>query len=357
MTTVMRVGGPAPYDVAIGPGTTALVAEMVGGATTVAVIADPTVRGHATRIAEAVGASGVAVRVLDIPAGEEAKSLVTVARLWDELGEGRLTRNDAVVAVGGGATTDVAGFVAATWLRGIRVVHVPTTLLAMVDAAIGGKTGINTAAGKNLVGSFHPPAGVVVDLDVLATLPAAQWVNGMAEVLKAGFIADPAILELVETDLAGATVPTGAAARELIERAIAMKVDVVSRDLKEAGPREMLNYGHTLGHAIERLEDYRIPHGHAVSIGMVFAAGLGKAAGTIDGETLMRHQVLLASTGLPTSYRRDALPDLVELMRIDKKARGDKLRFVVLKGVAHPVILDDPDPAMLEAAYREVCRP
>jgi 3-dehydroquinate synthase len=329
---------------------------MISEAGRAAVIADPTVRGHATRIAEQLAATGIDVDVLDVPAGEAAKSLATVARLWDELGDLRLTRNDAIVAVGGGATTDVAGFVAATWLRGIRVVQAPTTLLAMVDAAIGGKTGINTAAGKNLVGSFHPPAGVVVDLDVLTTLPAEQWVNGMAEVLKAGFIADPAILELVEADLAAATVPTGAAARELIERAIAMKVDVVSRDLKEAGPREMLNYGHTLGHAVERLEGYRIPHGHAVSIGMVFAAGLGKAAGLIDGETLMRHQVLLTATGLPTSYRSDALPDLIELMRIDKKARGDKLRFVVLKGLAHPVILEDPDASMLDAAYREVCR-
>ncbi|MGN6474228.1 MAG: 3-dehydroquinate synthase [Mycobacteriales bacterium] len=353
----MRVGGPAPYDVAIGPGTTSLVPQMVDGATTVAVITDPTVGGHATQIAESLRAGGVAVDVLSVPPGEEAKSLATVARLWDELGSRRLTRNDAVVAVGGGATTDVAGFVAATWLRGIRIVQVPTTLLAMVDAAIGGKTGINTDAGKNLVGSFHPPAGVVVDLDVLETLPAEQWVNGMAEVLKAGFIADPEILQLVEGDFDGAARPTGAAARELIERSIAMKVDVVSRDLKEAGPREMLNYGHTLGHAIERLEDYRIPHGHAVSIGMIFAAGLGKVAGTIDGETLMRHQVVLASTGLPTSYRPDALPDLVELMRIDKKARGSKLRFVVLKGLAHPVILEDPEPGMLEAAYREVCRP
>ncbi|HVT65163.1 MAG TPA: 3-dehydroquinate synthase [Mycobacteriales bacterium] len=356
MTTVMRVGGASPYDVAIGPGTTSLVPEMVSGATTVAIVVDPTVATHAARIADGLRARDIAVVVLPVPAGEEAKSLTTVAHLWDELGAARLTRNDAIVAVGGGATTDVSGFAAATWLRGIRIVQVPTTLLAMVDAAVGGKTGINTDAGKNLVGSFHPPAGVVVDLDFLATLPKEQWVNGMAEVLKAGFIADPAILELVESDFAGASNPNGPSARELIERAIAMKVDVVSRDLKEAGLREMLNYGHTLGHAIERLEGYRIPHGHAVSIGMVFAAGLGKAAGTIDGETVMRHQVCLAATGLPTTYRPDALPELVELMRIDKKARGDKLRFVVLKGLAAPVMLEDPDPSMLDAAYREVAR-
>ena len=201
MTTVMRVGGGTPYDVVIGPGTTSLVPELVDGATTVAVIVDPTVAVHAARITEDLRANGIAVVTLTVPAGEAAKSLATVAGLWDELGAARLTRNDAIVAVGGGATTDVAGFAAATWLRGIRVVQVPTTLLAMVDAAIGGKTGINTAAGKNLVGAFHPPAGVLVDLDCSATLPRDQWVNGMAEVLKAGFIADPEILDLVEADL------------------------------------------------------------------------------------------------------------------------------------------------------------
>ena len=148
----------------------------------------------------------------------------------------------------------------------------------------------------------------------------------------------------------------GAPAVELIERSVAVKVEVVSRDLRESGPREILNYGHTLGHAVERLEDYRIPHGHAVGIGMVFAAALGKVAGTIDGEALMRHKVLLSAIGLPTTYRADALPELIELMRIDKKSRGATLRFVVLDGIGKAVMLEDPDPAMLEAAYREVAQ-
>ncbi|HEX3705213.1 MAG TPA: 3-dehydroquinate synthase [Mycobacteriales bacterium] len=356
MTTVMRVGGGAAYDVVIGEGLASLVPSMLEGAATVAVIADPAVTSRAKDVVEVLREAGIGVEQIDVPAGEDAKSLATVAGLWERFGQHRLTRSDGVVAVGGGATTDVAGFAAATWLRGVRVVQVPTTLLAMVDAAIGGKTGINTDAGKNLVGAFHPPSGVLVDLEGLATLPDAQWVNGMAEVIKAGFIADPAILDLVETDLQGAAIPTGAPSVELIERSISVKVEVVSRDLRESGPREMLNYGHTLGHAIERLEDYRIPHGHAVSIGMVFAAALGKVAGTLDGEALMRHKVLLAAIGLPTTYRVDALPDLVELMRIDKKTRGAMLRFVVLDGIGKPVMLEDPDPAMLEAAYREVSR-
>lgn len=354
MKTVMRVRGSSPYDVVIGRDLSGLVPELVGGATTVALVADPAVGRFAEVVAEVLRGSGVAVEPLTIPAGEAGKSLITVAGLWDDLGRMRLGRSDAIVAVGGGATTDVAGFVAATWLRGVRLVSVPTTLLAMVDAAIGGKTGINTAAGKNLVGAFHPPAGVLVDLDVLPTLPTDQWVNGMAEVLKAGFIADPEILGLVEADVPAAGKPTSDVAIELIERSIAVKVDVVSRDLRENGPREILNYGHTLGHAIERLEDYQLPHGHAISIGMVFAAGLARAAGALDGETLMRHKVLLAALGLPTTYRPDALPELVELMRVDKKARGAKLRFVVLDGVGKPMMLEDPEPALLESAYREV---
>jgi 3-dehydroquinate synthase len=189
---------------------------------------------------------------------------------------------------------------------------------------------------------------------VLATLPVEQWVNGMAEVVKAGFIADPMILDLIELDPVAAARPDGTHARELIERSIAMKATVVAADLKEAGPREMLNYGHTLGHALERLEDYLIPHGHAVSIGMIFAAGLGRHSGRLDDATVDRHRLALDAIGLPTSYRPDALPALLDGMRIDKKSRGSTLRFVVLDGLATPAILEDPDPELLAAAYAEV---
>jgi 3-dehydroquinate synthase len=317
-------------------------------------IVDPQVADRLQPMADALQAAGVRLESVTIAAGERAKDMNTVVALWDRLGAARLTRSDAIVAVGGGATTDVAGFVAATWLRGIRVVQVPTTLLAMVDAAIGGKTGINTAAGKNLVGAFHPPVGVLVDLEGLTTLPAAQWVNGMAEVVKAGFIADPTILDLVDLDPVAAASPTGPHARELIERSIAVKADVVSRDLRESGPREILNYGHTLGHAIENVERYSIPHGHAVSIGLVFAAALGRQSGRLDDATADRHRELLDRLGLPTAYRKGALPELLEVMRMDKKSRGSVQRFVVLAGLGKPAILDDPDPSLIEAAYAEV---
>jgi 3-dehydroquinate synthase len=353
-TTIAVGGGGGSYDVLVGHGLAGSVPAMLSGAASVAVVRPAVLGRHAAAVTDALRAAGVAVTEIDLPAGETGKATDTVVGLWDTLGRLAITRSDGVVAVGGGATTDVVGFAAATWLRGVRVVHVPTTLLGMVDAAVGGKTGINTSAGKNLVGAFHPPAGVVVDLDVLASLPAAEWVNGMAEVVKAGFIDDPAILDIIEGAPSACAVPDGPAARELIERSIRMKARVVTEDLREAGLREMLNYGHTLGHAVERLEDYRMPHGHAVSIGLVFAAALGVRAGRLDTDTAERHRALLEALGLPTRYPGDAWPRLLDAMRLDKKARGDRLRFVVLDGLARPGILEGPPQELLDDAYTEV---
>ena len=237
----------------------------------------------------ALASAGFTVHAEPVPPGEAAKDIAVAAGLWSKLAGHRLSRSDAIVAVGGGAVTDLAGFVAATWLRGVRVVLVPTTLLAMTDAAVGGKTAINIAAGKNLVGAFWPPAGVLADLDLLATLPRREYVSGLAEVIKAGFIADPVILDLIEADPAAASAPGGPHEHELVERAIAMKAAVVAADLRESGQREMLNYGHTLGHAIERAENYAIPHGEAVAVGMMFAAAVGRLAGRLDQPTADRH--------------------------------------------------------------------
>jgi 3-dehydroquinate synthase len=233
---------------------------------------------------------------------------------------------------------------------------VPTTLLGMVDAAVGGKTGINIAEGKNLVGAFHPPAGVLADLATLETVPRHDYIGGLAEVIKAGFIADPVILDLVEADPEGATTPAGPHTLELIERSVRVKAEVVSGDLKEAGRREILNYGHTLGHAIERNERYKWRHGAAVSVGMVFAAELGRLAGRLDDATADRHRSVLASVGLPLGYRGDAWPRLLDAMKVDKKSRGDMLRFIVLDGLAKPAVLEAPDPSLLAAAYAEVAK-
>ncbi|MBR7839363.1 3-dehydroquinate synthase [Actinospica durhamensis] len=301
-----------------------------------------------------LAAAGLKAITIEVPDAEEQKSAQVLAYLWSVLGQAGFTRTDAIVGVGGGATTDLAGFAAATWLRGVRVVHLPTTILGMVDAAVGGKTGINTAEGKNLVGAFHPPAGVLCDLGALETLPRNDFVAGLAEVVKCGFIADPRILELIEGDIDGARRYDGPHTKELIERAIRVKAEVVSQDLRESGLREILNYGHTLGHAIERNERYQWRHGAAVSVGMVFAAELGRLAGKLDESVVQRHRDVLGALGLPLTYQAGAWPKLLETMRVDKKSRADVLRFIVLAGLAKPVVLAGPDMQLLVSAFGEI---
>ncbi len=357
--TRIPVGGAAPYEVVVGTGLLGELPGMLGErAGRVAIVHPRALAVPADAVREDLAAQGFEAVVVEVPDGEDAKDLQVAGFVWSVLGQAGFTRGDAVVGFGGGATTDLAGFVAATWLRGVRVVHVPTTLLGMVDAAIGGKTAIDTAEGKNLVGAFHPPAGVLCDLAALETLPRNDYVSGLAEVVKAGFLADPRILELLEEDPQAATTPQGKHTRELVERAVRVKADVAGRDLRESGPREVLNYGHTLGHAIEKVERYRWRHGAAVSVGMVFAAELARAAGRLtaaDGDALVeRHRSVLASVGLPLTYAGGRWPQLLEAMKVDKKSRGDRLRFIVLEGLARPAVLEAPDPSLLVAAFGEV---
>jgi 3-dehydroquinate synthase len=356
--TRIGVGGERPYDVVVGHGAAAELPSLVGRQARTVVVIHPAGLGEIAEPAlRALRQAGYLAHPEQIPDGEAAKDIAVAAGLWSRLAARRVTRSDAIVGLGGGAATDLAGFTAATWLRGIRLVLVPTTLLALVDAAVGGKTAVNIPEGKNLVGAFYPPAGVVADLDALASLPRAEYASGLAEVIKAGFIADPVILELIEADPQRAAQPGGPHERELIERAVRMKAGVVAADLREAGPREMLNYGHTLGHAIERAECYRIRHGEAVAIGMVYAAAVARRAGRLDEVTARRHRAILAATGLPTGYRAGAWPELREAMAVDKKSRASRLRLVVLDGLARPGILDDPPEDLLEQAYAELSEP
>ena len=353
--TRIAVGGERPYDVVVGTAVLHELPALLGDQVrNVVVIHAAGLPGIAAPVCQALASAGYAVRREPVPGGEAAKDISVAAGLWSRLAAAGVGRSDAIVGVGGGAVTDLAGFVAATWLRGVRIALVPTTLVGMVDAAVGGKTAINTPDGKNLVGAFYPPAGVLADTGVLASLPPAEYASGMAEVIKAGFIADPVILDLVEADPAGAAKPGGWHERELIERAITMKAAVVSADLREAGLRETLNYGHTLGHAIERVEGYTVRHGEAVSIGLCFAAALGRLAGRLDASTAARHQSVLSAVGLPVRYRADAWPALRQAMAVDKKTRAAGLRFVVLDGLAAPAIMTDPPEELLELAYAEV---
>jgi 3-dehydroquinate synthase len=356
--TRIAVGGERPYDVLVGTGIMGELPGLVGGRTgTVVLIHAEGLEHLVTPAREALTGAGHTVHTEGVPAGEAAKDITVATRLWSRLAALKTSRSDTIIGLGGGAVTDLAGFVASTWMRGVPLVLVPTTLLGIVDAAIGGKTAINIPAGKNLVGAFHPPGGVLADLSALRTLPRREYVNGMAEVIKAGFIADPAILDLIEADPAAAAAPGGAAERELIERAIAMKADVVAADLREAeaGRRETLNYGHTLGHAIERAERYQIPHGEAVAVGMMFAAAVGRLSGRLDDATAKRHGEILTAVGLPVRYAGAASwEQLRDTMGVDKKTRGSRLRLVVLDGLARPGMLDDPPEQLLARAYRGV---
>jgi len=354
-TTRIRVGGQQPYEVVVGHGLLGELPTMLGDKVArVAVIHPKALSATGEAVRADLAAAGLNAITIEVPDAEEQKSAQVLAYLWTVLGQAGFTRSDAIVGVGGGATTDLAGFAAATWLRGVRVVQVPTTVLGMVDAAVGGKTGINTAEGKNLVGAFWPPAGVLCDLAALETLPRNDYVAGLAEVVKCGFIADPRILELIEGDIEGAKSYKGPHTQELIERAIQVKADVVSQDLRESGLREILNYGHTLGHAIERNERYQWRHGAAVSVGMVFAAELARLAGRLDESVVGRHREVLGALGLPMTYDAAAWPKLLETMRIDKKSRADVLRFIVLSDLAKPAVLAGPDMQLLVGAFGEI---
>jgi 3-dehydroquinate synthase len=356
--TVIRVATAAAYDAVVGHGLLGRLPGLLGDdVQRVALVSPDDLPGPASAVREAL-APTYDVLDLPIPPGEKAKTAEVAARCWDRLGAAGFTRSDAVVTVGGGATTDLGGFVAATWLRGVRVVHVPSTLLGMVDAAVGGKTGINTGAGKNLVGSFHEPSGVLCDLGLLAALPEAELRSGLGEVVKCGFIADPEILRLVEEH--GVPESGSPVLRELVERAVQVKADVVAGDLRERGGdaghpgREVLNYGHTMGHAVEQASGYGLRHGEAVAIGCVYVAELARLAGVLDDQVADRHRTAFARVGLPTGWAGATYDDLRARMAVDKKSRGSSLRFVVLADLARPQILVDPAEEHLRAAYDEM---
>jgi 3-dehydroquinate synthase len=298
--------------------------------------------------------SGFEVVLAGVPDSEDAKRIEVAAFCWGILGKSEFSRTDMIIGFGGGAITDLAGFVAATWLRGVAVLQIPTTVLAMVDAAIGGKTGVNTAEGKNLVGVFHSPKGVLVDLETLGTLARNELVAGFAEIIKCGFISDTEILDLVEGNIQDATDLSSELFLELVSRAIKVKALVVAEDFREQGLRETLNYGHTLGHAIELAERYKWRHGAAVSIGMVFAAELARVNGRLSMAEVQRHRDILSSLGLPVTYPASKWPQLLANMRIDKKARAGNLRFIVLDEIGKPRIMHAPTDEILFTAFQEI---
>ena len=286
---------------------------------------------------------------------EAAKSTSTLLQLWDWLGAAGFTRSDLIAGVGGGAITDLAGFAAATWLRGIDWVAIPTTIAGMVDASVGGKTGINSEYGKNLIGSFHSPHAVLIDIQWLSTLSDRDFAAGLAEVVKCGFIKDPEILNLLKGRSLAEIRANISLTTELIERSVKVKGDVVSSDFKESFDREILNYGHTFGHAVELDAKYMLRHGECVSIGMIFVAELSFDLDLISAELLTAHRDILMNLGLPTSYESTSWETLLGHMKLDKKARGNTIRFVALDGLGKTQRVEGPDERALLRAYEKVC--
>ncbi len=294
------------------------------------------------------------IHIFTVPDSEAGKSFETYQKVLDWLGAAGFTRNDLIVAVGGGAVTDLSGFVASSWLRGIDWVAVPTTLAAMVDAAVGGKTGINSEYGKNLIGSFYSPISVLVDLSWLETLSDRDFAAGLAEVLKSGFIVDGQIVELLKGKELAEIRADATLTLELISRTVAVKAKVVSGDFKESFDREILNYGHTLGHAIELHSRYALRHGECVSIGLVFAANLAKQIGILSDEVTSLHQEILGNLGLPVTYESHHWPELRANMAIDKKSRSGTLRLVAISEIGKTLRIEGPSESDLLAAYERL---
>jgi 3-dehydroquinate synthase len=352
--TEILVAGDDQYPVVVGRGLRFGLADHLGDKVSkVLLVHPPTLGAAAAELRESL-LGRFEVLLAEVPDAEAAKRVEVAAFLWQVMGQADFTRSDAVVGFGGGAVTDLAGFAAATWLRGVKLIQVPTTLLGMVDAAVGGKTGINTAEGKNLVGAFYAPAAVVCDLDTLASLGRNEILAGFGEVVKYGFIAEPEILDIIERDVDVATDPGSPEFRRLVELSIGIKARVVGEDFTEQGLREILNYGHTLGHAIEHAERYQWRHGAAVAVGMVYAAELGRLSGRLSDEAVDRHRRILESLTLPTTYPLGRWQTLLATMQRDKKARGSLLRFIVLDDIGRPTVLAGPDQSLLFAAYQEI---
>jgi 3-dehydroquinate synthase len=339
-----------PYPVVIGEGSLGQLGEQIlrqgiKAGTRVLVVTNPVVNDHYGAAALAsLAAAGLEASLLVVEAGEEQKTPATVALIHDAAFERRLERRSLIVALGGGVVGDMAGFAAATWLRGIPVVQVPTTLLAMVDAAIGGKTGVNHPGGKNLIGAFHQPRLVLIDPATLATLPEREFRAGMAEVIKYGVIGDATLFSELEaaTDLFSCKGVGRVLLQRLLERSAAAKARVVAADEREGGLRAILNYGHTLGHVVETLTGYGTwLHGEAVAIGMVAAGELALARGLWQAADQMRQRDLIARAGLPVELPSLDPEAALRTLQSDKKVRDGKVRFVLPTAIGHVVIRDD----------------
>jgi 3-dehydroquinate synthase len=353
--------GERSYDIAVTSGEAGGIgpfARQRAKGTHAFVVTDEHVSAHAESVTASLRDAGFSPLVVSLPAGETQKALTTASQLYDHLAEARADRRTLVVAVGGGVIGDLAGFVAATWNRGLPLLMVPTTLLAMVDSSVGGKVGVNHPRGKNLIGAFHQPVGVWIDTAFLHTLPEREYYSGLAEVVKYGVILDAEFFAYLEQHAAAIRARDAECVRHIVARSCRLKADVVERDEREeTGLRAVLNYGHTFAHAFETVGGYGTwLHGEAVAAGMVCASRLAERRGLIGPDISERQRQLLQSFDLPIAPQRWPVDELLAVMRLDKKAVAGRLRFVLPKRLGEVALFDDVPEANVRAVLEEAMR-
>ena len=344
--------GHTRYEIHVGSGLLARTGHRLresGFCGKLVVITDTTVnRLYGETLGQSLASEGFAVSTLLVPAGEAQKSLETAGRLYHELTEACAERTTPVLALGGGVIGDLGGFVAATYLRGVPLVQVPTTLLAQVDSSIGGKVAVDHGQLKNKIGAFYQPGLVVADTDTLKTLPAAELAGGLAEVIKSAAIRDKELFAFLEENLERIKALDAEALEEVVFRTAQIKAGVVAEDERDTGLRNILNYGHTIGHAIESVSDFKMRHGQAVAIGMVAAARISNKVGMLADDELVRLKNLIARAGLPAEIPDLEKEKIIRAMKHDKKVLKEKVRFVLLKSIGRVLVTDEVSPSLVE---------
>ncbi|MFC1909741.1 3-dehydroquinate synthase [Chloroflexota bacterium] len=340
------------YDIIIGAGLLRQAGRLLkeAGLSGKAVIVTDSIVGdiYGNTLRDSLTANGFEANVLTIPAGEEQKSLDTAGKLYHQLGELHTERGTPVLALGGGVIGDLAGFVAATYMRGVPLVQVPTTLLAQVDSSIGGKVAINHGYLKNNIGGFYQPLMVISDVDTLRSLPTRQISEGLAETIKYGIISDIKLFQFLEQQIAQVRSLEGSVLEEALYRSAEIKAGVVEKDERDTGLRNILNYGHTAGHGIESASDFRIGHGEAVAIGMIAAARISNSMGILDKEASKRMEELIRQAGLPTRIPSLKIDNILQSMKHDKKIQSGKFKFILARAIGEVYITDEVSPQLVE---------
>ena len=347
----VRLGSDS-YDVHIGPGILKEAGHRLtesGFGDKLVIITNPIVkRLYSEALEQNLTREGFSVITLLVPDGEEQKSLETAGRLYHELSNCYAERTTPILALGGGVIGDLAGFVAATYMRGVPLIQIPTTLLAQVDSSIGGKVAVNHGQLKNKIGAFYQPRLVITDISTLRTLPPKEFANGLAEVIKSAVVWDREFFAYLETNLDGIKSLEDRGLEEMVFRSAKIKAEIVEKDEKDLGIRSILNYGHTIGHAIESAAEFKMSHGEAVAIGMLAAASISNRMGILDINELARLKSLIKRAGLTTETPNLELERIIQAIRHDKKILGGKIRFVLPKAIGDVFITDEVNPSLVE---------